>query len=60
MSKNVHYVLLLLGLIAFTGCETVHGAACGFAQDVQNIPNPDKNGWNAAERADAWVQRNLW
>jgi len=60
MSKNVHYLLLLMVLIVPTGCETVNGAACGFSKDVSNISNPDKNGWNAIERTDAWMQKNMW
>ncbi len=64
MSKNVHYLLLLIILIIFTGCQTIKGATCGAAsglnQDVQNISNPDQNGWNALKKADAWVQENLW
>ncbi len=60
MSKNVYYLLLLMALIVPTGCETVSGAASGFGKDVQNASDPDKNGWNALERADAWMQKNLW
>jgi len=64
MLKNIHYVLLLTGLIVFTGCETIKdttiGAATGFGQDVQNIANPDKNGWNAIKNVDAWMQEHMW
>lgn len=60
MSKNVHYLLLLLVLTVPTGCCTVKGAAGGMQQDVQNVANPDQNGWNALVKADAWMQENLW
>ena len=46
--------------MASTGCETVKGAANGIGQDVQNLSNPDKNGWNALKKADDWVQKNVW
>ncbi len=60
MSKKIHYLLLLMVLIVFTGCQTIKGAATGFGQDVQNISNPDQNGWNALKKADAWIQQNMW
>jgi hypothetical protein len=60
MFKNAHYVLLLIVLIASTGCETIHGAASGFNQDVHNVSDPDKNGWNVLEKMDAWIRQNLW
>jgi len=60
MSKNIHCLLLLIFLLNLTGCETVKGAATGFGQDVNNISDPDKNGWNAVKHADEWMQQNLW
>jgi predicted small secreted protein len=60
MSKKVHYLLLMILLMASTGCETVKGAANGLGQDVHNLSNPDKNGWNALKKADDWVQKNVW
>lgn len=47
-------------LAVFTGCETIHGAATGFVQDIHNIPNPDKNGWHASQKIDAWMRQNMW
>jgi hypothetical protein len=60
MSKSTSCLLLLMVLVVFTGCQTMHGAATGFNQDVQNISNPDQNGWNALENVDAWMRQNLW
>ena len=60
MSKNIHYLLLLMILVVFTGCQTVKGASSGFCQDVHNVTNPDQNGWNALEKADAWMRQNMW
>jgi len=59
MSKNLHLILLMT-LITLTGCQTIHGAATGMGQDVQNLSNPDQNGWNALKRADAWERENMW
>jgi predicted small secreted protein len=56
MPKIGYYILLLMVVLVPTGCETVHG----MGQDAQNLTNPDKNGWNAAKRADAWMQENMW
>lgn len=60
MTKNAHYLLLLMVLMVFSGCETVKGAATGMSQDVQNAGNPDKNGWNALKKTDAWMQEHMW
>jgi len=61
MSKKVHYLLLLLLVLTVsTGCETMKDGATGFAKDVQNARDPDKNGWNAIKKADAWMQQNMW
>ena len=64
MSKNVHYLLLLMVLVVGTGCQTAGGAttgaASGLSKDVQNLGDPDKNGWNALKKADAWIQEHLW
>jgi hypothetical protein len=47
-----------------TGCETVKGtaggAASGLSQDVHNLGDSSKNGWNALERVDGWIQENMW
>ncbi|MDE1921403.1 MAG: hypothetical protein KGJ09_07855 [Candidatus Omnitrophica bacterium] len=59
-SKNAVYLILFMSLLVLTGCETVKGASNGFGQDMQNLSNPDKNGWNAIENADAWIRENLW
>ena len=60
MKNKNHYLLLLMLLAVSCGCETIHGAATGFGQDIQNISNPDKNGWNAIKNTDAWMQAHLW
>ena len=60
MKKITPYLLLLMISMVFAGCQTVKGAATGFGQDVQNISNPDANGWNAAKKVDAWMRENLW
>ncbi len=63
--KKISLLLMVLAVsVILTGCETVKGtvtgAAVGMGKDVQNLSNPDKNGWNAAKKADAWMQSNLW
>ena len=60
MPKNAHYLLLLMVLAIPTGCETVNGAACGFGKDAQNASDSTKNGWDALQGVDAWIQKNLW
>ncbi len=60
MMKKTHYLLLLAFLIVSSGCETIHGATTGFGQDVQNLSDPSTNGWNAINKADAWMQQNMW
>ena len=50
-------ILILFAFMALSsGCQTVKG----MGQDVQNISNPDANGWNSLQKADSWVQENLW
>jgi hypothetical protein len=46
-------------LIVFTGCQTIKGAASGFSQDLHNATNPDKNGWNALKKTDAWILKHM-
>ena len=60
MLKKKHYLLLVVLLFASSGCETLHGAATGFNQDIHNLTNPDKNGWHALQKADAWAQQKAW
>jgi len=63
--KKISLLLMALAVsVILTGCETVKGtvtgAAAGMGKDAQNLSNPDRNGWNAAKKADAWMQSNLW
>ena len=60
MRKITAYLLLLMVLLSASGCCTVRGAATGMGQDVQNISNPDQNGWHAVLGADAWMREHLW
>jgi len=64
MFKSFYCLLLLLALFVPTGCETINdtttGAATGLGQDAHNLTDPNKNGWNALEKADAWVRENVW
>jgi len=64
MKKISLLLMVLAASVVLTGCETlkgtVTGAADGLSKDVQNLSNPDRNGWNAAKKADAWMQQNLW
>ena len=65
MSKNVHYLLLLIALVVFTGCQTVNTTPCnttaGSGQDTYNASDSDQNScWNPFQKADAWVQENMW
>ncbi len=59
MNKKLLYVVPFLVLLC-TGCQTLKGAANGFNQDVHNLLDPDKNGCNAIQRADAWMQEHMW
>ena len=56
MLKNMKLLALFLCLLVSCGCQTVKG----FGQDVHNLNNPDQNGWDAIQKADAWFQQNLW
>ena len=60
MLKYAQFLSLLILLVVFSGCQTIRGATTGFGQDVQNISNPDQNGWNSLEKVDAWIQKNMW
>jgi predicted small secreted protein len=60
MANKIHFLILFLVLTMLTGCQTLKGTANGFGQDVQNISNPDKNGWNALQKADDWERQNMW
>jgi hypothetical protein len=54
------YLFLIIILLGSTGCDTLQGAANGFNQDVHNISNPDKNGWDLIKKTDDWVNQNVW
>lgn len=60
MLRNLHCLVLFMALIVLTGCETAKGAATGLGQDVHNAADPDMNGWNAIQKADAWIHENMW
>lgn len=60
MLKKNNYLLILIILITSSGCETLHGAAVGFGQDMHNLTNPDKNGWHALQHSDDWVKQKAW
>ena len=60
MSKSINCLLLLMVLTVSTGCETLNGASAGFGQDVKNVSDPAKNGWDTIEQVDDWIQTNLW
>ena len=65
MLKNVHYLLLLMVLIVFTGCQTVNGTPCGrtagSGQDTYNASDSDQKACsNPLQKADVWVQENMW
>ena len=60
MSKSIHSLLLLVVLTFFTGCQTIHGAATGFGQDVHNVCDSGHNGWKSLVDMDAWMKANLW
>ena len=55
------FLVIVLGLTFFLqGCETAKGAAQGLKQDVHNTWHAfsDKEGW--AQKADKWMQENMW
>ncbi len=66
--KTIFLIITMIVLVGMlSGCETAKGAANGFSQDAQNtgknlakLTDPDKNGWHALQKADAWMQKNLW
>jgi len=64
MPKYAQYFLLLMVLIVPTGCSTVKGATSGASSDLDqgahNLSDPDRNGWHALQKADAWQQEHLW
>ena len=54
-------LMIVLGLVVcLQGCETAKGATKGFKQDVHNTWHActDQNGW--VQKADNWVQENMW
>jgi len=53
-------MMLLMLLLASTGCETIHGMVTGMGQDIHNVTDPDKNGVHALAKADEWVKKNMW
>ena len=54
------YLVVVIMLVVLTGCEALKGASNGLGQDVQNVSNPQKNGWDSIQKADQWIRDNLW
>jgi hypothetical protein len=51
-------LVLFVMMLAFSGCQTVQGAAEGFKKDVEAITHPSPA--SPIMKADAWLQKNLW
>jgi predicted small secreted protein len=51
--KMFVWPVLLLALILVAGCQTIKGAGTGAAEGA-------KKDWQALEKADAWMRKNLW
>jgi predicted small secreted protein len=60
MKHLVVVLAVVVAVIVLSGCETIKGAGQGAGKDVRTLGNPDKNGYHAIMKADAWVQQALW
>jgi hypothetical protein len=49
MKQTLLFFLLGVLLVAFSGCNTIKGAAKGFTQD-----------WDEAKKVDDWLQKHAW
>ena len=61
MTKKIFFVIFFLLFISISGCATIEevgkGAGRGFVKDTKDVGHAI---WIGVEKADAWVQKNLW
>jgi predicted small secreted protein len=53
MKKAVMFLVLAAAMIAFSGCNTISGAAKGAKEGM-------KKDAQAFKKSDQWMQENLW
>jgi len=50
-------IFFILGIIVMAGCETTKNVFTGISE---GIPKDLKNTWQAMQKADNWIKKNLW
>ena len=61
MLKKFCFLLLVVAVwFAFSGCNTIQGAAQGFSEAGKNIAQGVKEDWQAAKRWDKKFREKYW
>jgi predicted small secreted protein len=57
-------LILFLGIMLVSGCETTKGIVTGIAGGIyttaKNVGKDANDTWQAVAHADEWIQKNLW
>lgn len=54
--KALAFIILCVFFFTLQGCETLKGAASGMKKDWGAV----ETAWGKLQKADAWMQKNLW
>ncbi len=58
--EAVLFFAFAIFIISLAGCETTKGAIQGGAEGASRDWENAKGLWAGLQKADAWVQKNLW
>ena len=70
--RKLFFLIIFLGLICFSGCETTKGVVGGVATGVatglgttvagtaDGVAKDTHNLWQAVLETDRWIKENLW
>lgn len=58
--RRILYLVLFLGFILTSGCETARGVAAGIGSAAGGVGRDARNAYNFMQVMDRWIKENLW
>ncbi len=57
-------IIVCMITVVLAGCETakstVSAPFIGMSKDIENAKKAAADGWESAQKADSWTQKNMW